>query len=125
MTAELKSLVCILEDRVKETCEFREDPEYPCQCAPHQHYRACMVAVGEFAQHAQTVLCCVSQIFNGWRDDPDWSRFDEDVAAWVVELQRCLDGLSGWTSPHTRATPDAMPAKDAATASAPERTDDV
>ena len=36
------------------------------------------------------VLCWVSQIFNGWRGYEEWSKWDEEVAQAVVELQMAV-----------------------------------
>jgi hypothetical protein len=37
------------------------------------------------------VLCCVSQIFNGWRGCEEWSKWDEDVSQRVVAIQKRID----------------------------------
>lgn len=41
--------------------------------------------------HLKTVLCWVSQIFNGWRGCEEWSQFDEEVSRAVVDLQRQIE----------------------------------
>ncbi len=43
--------------------------------------------------HLANVLCNVSQIFNGWRSDECWSKWDEEVAQAVVAIQRQLEAV--------------------------------
>ncbi len=38
------------------------------------------------------ILCNVSQIFNGWKSDPAWTDWDEQVAASVVKIHQLLHG---------------------------------
>lgn len=60
---------------------FIFDPEH--KCPPPQ--------VALDWQNLRNVLCCVSQIFNGWRGCEEWSKFDEETAQAVVEIQRAID----------------------------------
>jgi hypothetical protein len=45
----------------------------------------------DLVEELRDVLCCVSQIFNGWRPCEEWSKWDEEVAQRVIVIQRRLE----------------------------------